>query len=200
MKGAVRTSKARGFPRGSPAFSELLTQYCVRYKAVLTTCPRIQATGITSISHLSHGDLGFPYFLVHSSRSDIIKIKTRVIVSKSISFLTSSSWYSFRVEAMVSFHRRTEPPHSWELVPGGCAEAPRGRPPSLSITYPFHSFCPPGAACIFCAPGSGAVVRGWGLSGACYCKSGVDAPRYILRSERVDLTSLAGMVSLCSCW
>lgn len=45
----------------------------------------------------------------------------------------------------------------------------------------------------------------WGLRrvgrghGGCYCKSGVEAPRYTLRSERVDWTSLAGMVSRCSC-
>lgn len=46
----------------------------------------------------------FLYFLVHSSYSDIIKIKMRVLVSKSISFLPS--WYSFRVKAMISFHRQ----------------------------------------------------------------------------------------------
>lgn len=36
--------------------------------------------------------------------------------------------------------------------------------------------------------------------GACYCKSGVEEPRYTLKSEMVDWTSLAGMVSRCSCW
>jgi hypothetical protein len=43
-------------------------------------------------------------------------------------------------------------------------------------------------------------VRSSHLQGGCYCKSGVEAPRYTLRSERVDWTSLAGMVSRCSCW
>lgn len=47
---------------------------------------------------------------------------------------------------------------------------------------------------------SGPSGRGGRCQGGCYCKSGVEAPRYTLRSERVDWTSLAGMVSRCSCW
>lgn len=48
---------------------------------------------------------------------------------------------------------------------------------------------------VFQLPGSGGKCQR-----GCYCKSGVEAPRYTLRSERVDWTSLAGMVSRCSCW
>lgn len=48
---------------------------------------------------------------------------------------------------------------------------------------------------VFQVPASGGKCQR-----GCYCKSGVEAPRYTLRSERVDWTSLAGMVSRCSCW
>lgn len=75
---------------------------------------------------------------------------------------------------------------------GGVGSDDRGCP-----TPPSASFR---SSCWKLRVSSGLLDAVAGNQVAAYCKSGVDAPRYTLRSERVDWTSLAGMVSRCSCW